>query len=251
MADKKNIYSSIFGKEPASQQAAAQRDSAFQSWLNTRKQAAEQQRTSDVNMAKYNALGNILTTMVQPIGWAVGGKGKTTGNYQPYDNRQYLEAFNRAVKASDDLRNIGSAEEEYQFKLADENYRRQLALEDEARRREASREDLEYKAQQRINEIQQKFENDMAKINRQGEIRQEIAAFNASHKISNRSTGLSVNEREKLKLMGMYGDYRKNKENYNEIPKSYADWLQEIGYSVSNNAASTGTGSGDGIDIGL
>lgn len=251
MADKKNIYSSIFGKEPATQQAAAQRDTAFQSWLNTRKQAAEQQRTSDVNMAKYNALGNILTTMVQPIGWAVGGKGKTTGNYQPYDNRQYLEAFNRAVKASDDLRNIGSAEQEYQFKLADENYKRQLALEDEARRREASREDLEYKAQQRINEIQQKFENDMAKINRQGEIRQEIAAFNASHKISNRSTGLSVNEREKLKLMGMYGDYRKNKENYNEIPKSYADWLQEIGYSVSNNAASTGTGSGDGVDIGL
>ena len=243
MATKK-IYSAIFGEDPATQQAAAQRDSAFQSWLNTRKQSAEQQRTSDVNMAKYNALGNILTTMVQPIGWAVGGKGRTTGSYQPYDNRQYLEAFNRAVKASDDLRNIGSAEEEYQFKLADENYRRQLALEDEARRREASREDLEYKAQQRINEIQQKFENDMAKINRQGEIRQEIAAFNASHKITSRSTGLSANEREKLKLMGMYGDYRKNKESYNEIPKSYADWLEEIGYSTTDNAARSG-GSGD------
>ena len=251
MADKKNIYSSIFGKDPATQQAAVQRDTAFQSWLNTRKQAAEQQRTSDVNMAKYNALGNILTTMVQPIGWAVGGKGQTTGSYQPYDNRQYLEAFNRAVKASDDLRNIGSAEHEYQFKLADENYKRQLALEDEARKRDASRDDLEYKAQQRINEIQQKFENDMAKQERRAELQLQLAEFNATHRIKQNSTGLNINDRMKLQLLKDYGVHRKNAESYNETPLSYPEWLKSTGYSFSDNTASTGTGSGDGVDIGL
>ena len=237
MAGTRSIYSAIFGETPETKAAAQQRDASFQSWLNTRKKVAEQQRTSDVNMARYNALGNLLTTMVQPIGWVADGRNVATGGVQPYDDRQYIQAFNRAVKASDDLRNIGSSAQEYEFKLADENYRRQLALEDEARSRAQKQEDLEYKAQQRIAEIQQKFENDMAKINRQGEIRQEIAAFNASHKITSRSTGLSIDEREKLKLMGMYGDYRKNKESYNETPLSYADWLKEIGYSSSDNTA--------------
>lgn len=241
MAGTRSIYSAIFGGTPETQAAAAQRDASFQSWLNTRKQAAERQRTSDVQMAKFNSLGNLLTTMVQPLGWGIGGgfSARATGGVQPYDDRQYIQAFNRAVKASDDLRNIGVAEDEYKFKLADENYRRALSLEDQERKREQAREDLEYKAQQRIAEIQQKFENDMAKINRQGEIRQEIAAFNASHKITNRSTGLSIDEREKLKLMGMYGDYRKNKESYNETPKPYEEWLQEVGYSSSATAATT------------
>ena len=244
MAGTRSIYSAIFGETPGAKAAAQQRDASFQSWLNTRKKAAERQRTSEVNMAKYNALGNLLTTMVQPIGWVAGGCNVATGGVQPYDDRQYIQAFNRAVKASDDLRNIGSSAQEYEFKLADENYRRQLALEDEARSRAQKQEDLEYKAQQRIAEIQQKFENDMAKINRQGEIRQEIAAYNASHKITSRSTGLSIDEREKLKLMGMYGDYRKNKESYNEIPKPYAEWLQEIGYSSTSTAPATQAGGG-------
>ena len=244
MAGTRSIYSAIFGGTPETRAAEQQRDHSFQSLLDARRQSAEKQRTSDVNMAKYNSLGNLLTTMVQPVGWMAGGRNAPTGGVQPYDERQYIQAFNRAVKASDDLRSIGSAEEEYRFKLADENYKRQHALEDQERKREQAREDLEYKAQQRIAEIQQKFENDMAKINRQGEIRQEIAAYNASHKITNRSTGLSIDEREKLKLMGMYGDYRKNKESYNEAPKSYAEWLQEIGYSSTSTAPATQVGGG-------
>ena len=244
MAGTRNIYSAIFGGTPESQAAAQQRDYSFQSLLDSRRRAAESQRTSDVQMAKYNALGNLLTTMVQPIGWAAGGKKGVTGGVQPYDDRQYIQAFNRAVKASDDLRKIGSAEEEYRFKLADENYKRQLELEDKERKREQDREDLEFKAQQRIAQIQQKFENDMAKINRQGEIRQEIAAFNANHKITSRSTGLSIDEREKLKLMGMYGDYRKNKESYNEVPKPYAEWLRDIGYTSTSTAPATQAGGG-------
>ena len=234
-----NRYSAIFGENPATQQAAEQRNSAFQSWLNTRKQAAEQKRTDDVTMAKYNALGNALTTMVQPLGWGIGGgfRGGNTGGVQKYDDRQYLEAFNRAVKAADDIRNIGTMEGEYEFKLADENYRRALALEDEARKRQYAQEDLEQKANQRIAEINQKFENDMAKINRQGEIRQQIAEFNAAHKITNRSTGISIDERTKLQLLKQYGEYRKNAESYKETPLPYDRWLESTGYSFSDTSS--------------
>ena len=116
------IINSVFGPEPTqAEQAASVRDQSFQDWINSRKQAVEQQRTEDVRMARLNALGNVLTTMVQPLGWSAGG---ATAGVQPIDNRQYLQAFERAQKASDDLRNIGTMEGEYQFKLADEAYRR-------------------------------------------------------------------------------------------------------------------------------
>lgn len=122
------IYDSVFGPEPT---PAETRDARFQDWINSRKQAIEQQRTDDVRMARINALGNVLTTMVQPLGWAIGGKGTgVTGGVQPVDNRQYLQAFERAVKANDDLRNIGTLEGEYQFKLAEDEARRAQALED-------------------------------------------------------------------------------------------------------------------------
>ena len=131
MPENTTIYDSIFGQSPAVQAAAAARDASFQDWLNQRKQAVEQQRTEDRRIATFNALGNALTTMVQPIGWAIGGKGSgVTGGVQPVDNRQYLDAFNRALKSNEDLRNIGTMEGEYQFKLADEAYRRAQAMED-------------------------------------------------------------------------------------------------------------------------
>ena len=99
------IYDSIFGNTPEVQAAAAARDASFQDWLNSRKQAVEQQRTDDVRMARLNAIGNVLTTMVQPLGWAIGGQGKATGGVQPIDNRQYLQAFERAQKANDENHN--------------------------------------------------------------------------------------------------------------------------------------------------
>ena len=123
-----SIYASIFGESPAAKQAREKRDSAFQAMLDTRKQAMEEQRTSDVQMARYNALGNLLTTMVQPIGWAVGNGGSgVTGGVQKYDPRQYLDSFNRALRDSENLRNIGTQADEYQFKLANEDYERALA----------------------------------------------------------------------------------------------------------------------------
>ena len=156
-----NPYASIYGESQATKQARENRNGMFQSFLDTRRKAAEQQRTDDVKMAKYNALGNVLTSMVQPLGWHAGGG--STGGVQPYDNRQYLEAFNRAVKASDNLRNIGLAEDEYKFKIADEDYRRMLALDDEARRRQQKLEDEEIRRQKNN-------EDYFARLDRQNEI---------------------------------------------------------------------------------
>ncbi len=124
-----SIYASIFGESPATQQARANRDSAFQAMLDTRKKAVEEQKTADETMARYNAFGNLLTTMVQPLGWGVGGgfNGSNTGGVQKYDDRQYIAAFNRAVKDAENLRNIGTEQDEYRLRLANEDYERALA----------------------------------------------------------------------------------------------------------------------------
>ena len=246
-----SVFSSIFGESPSTKQAREARNASFQDMLNTRKQAAEQQRTDDITMAKYNALGNALTTMAQPLGWGIGGKfkGGITGSVQPYDDRQYIAAFNRAVKASDDLRNIGNAEAEYRFKLADEDYRRALALDDEARKRKYTQEDLERKYQQKMDEMQRKFDNDMAKVERQGEIRQQIAEFNATHRIRSRSTGQNADWRTQQKLMQGYLDYAKIEQANGRMPKEYLDWVKQSGFDVLTSSSSSS--SSGGIDIGL
>ena len=141
-----NIADSVFGPAPApqpgveitpAQQAEQEVITSFQDMLKAKKQSIEQQRTADTRMARVNALGNLLTTMVQPIGWAIGGKGfgGVTGGVQPVDNRQYLEAFNRAVKANEDLRNIGSMEDEFKFKMAQDKYNREVSFEQHERMR--------------------------------------------------------------------------------------------------------------------
>jgi hypothetical protein len=53
--------------------------------------------------------------MAQPIGWLAGG---ATAGVQPYDNRQYLEAFNRAVKAGEDIRNLDKLDMQYKLDFA-------------------------------------------------------------------------------------------------------------------------------------
>lgn len=184
----KNMFASIFGETPGTQQARDARDSAFQAMLNTRKRAAEQQRTDDVTMARYNALGNLLTTMVQPIGWGIGGGAGATGGVQKYDDRQYIAAFNRAVKAADDIRNIGSAEAEYRFKLADEDYRRQMGLDDEARRRQQSNEDYERKRRIAMEEDKAREKARMERLQQEYELRTKLAEAQAAGRIAVENT---------------------------------------------------------------
>lgn len=194
-----NIYNSIFGVGPSAQQAAAERSASFQDMLNSRRRVAEQQRTDDVKMARYNAFGNLLTTMVQPVGWGIGGgfTGSATGGYQPYDNRQYLAAFNRAVKAADDIRNIGTAEDEYRFKVSDENYRRALSLEDEQRRRDNAIADYERQRRIAMNEEEAREKARMERLQQEYDLREQLA--------KTQTEGRLAVEREKAKNRGRSG----------------------------------------------
>ena len=240
----KNLYASLFGESPETQQARETRNATFQDMLNSRRQTAQQNYTDNAQMAKYNALGNVLTTMVQPLGWAAGG---STAGVQKYDDRQYIDAFNRALKAQDDLRNIGVAEDQYRFNLAEEDYKRARAMDDVARERAFKEEDLERKYQQRLEEQQRKYENDIAKINRQGEIRQQIAEFNAMNKIKNKSTGQTADWRTQQKLVQGYLDYAKSAEN--AMP--YQEWLKTTGFEALAPAAKPVKPAGSGVNLAL
>lgn len=241
MPENTTIYDSIFGSSPDVQAASAARDASFQDWLNQRRQAVEQQRTDDVRMARLNALGNVLTTMVQPLGWAIGGKGTgVTGGVQPVDNRQYLQAFERAVKANDDLRNIGTLEGEYQFKLAEDEARRAQALE-------------EFEKKQAINlETQRQIFNMRSQLSQQQmeeRIKVAEATARAKFQFSTRN-GQKVTESVRDNLLKranaayaqVLADYYKKKgvgiENLQE-PPSYDEFLKQFasqnGYAVAES----------------
>ena len=250
MPENTTIYDSIFGNTPALQAAAAARNASFQDWLNQRKQAVEQQRTDNVKMARLNALGNVLTTMVQPLGWAVGGKSTgVTGGVQPVDNRQYLQAFERAMKANDDLRNIGTLEGEYQFKLADENYRRQLALEDEQRRQELALQTYEQRANLDLEKQKQIYglRSQLSQQQMEERIKVAEATAKAKFQFSTRGGGKvaesvrdNLLKRANTAYAQILADYYKKRqigiENLQE-PPTYDEFLRkfasENGYNVS------------------
>lgn len=181
-----NMFASIFDGSASTQKARDARDSAFQAMLNTRKQVAEQQRTDDVKMARWNAMGNLLTTLVQPVGWAIGGgfSGGNTGGVQKYDDRQYIAAFNRAVKAADDIRNIGSQDAEYKFKLADEDYRRAMSLEDEDRRRKLANEDYERKRRIAMEEEEARENARLERLQQEYDLRTKLAEVQNAGKVA-------------------------------------------------------------------
>ena len=249
---QQSIIDSVFGPKEqthsASEQAAAVRDQRFQDWLNSRKQAVEQQRTDATKMARFNALGNVLTTMVQPLGWAVGG---STAGVQPVDNRQYLDAFNRAVKASDDLRNIGTLEGEYQFKLADENYRRQLALEDEQRKQAQALDAYEQKANLDLEKQKQVYglRSQLSQQQMEERIKVAEATAKAKYQFSTRGGGKitesvrdNLLKRANAAYAQVLADYYKKKnvgiENLQE-PPSYDEFLKQFasqnGYAVAES----------------
>ena len=239
---QQEINDAIFGPKPSQyEQAAAVRDQSFQDWINSRKQAVEQQRTDDVRMARLNALGNVLTTMVQPIGWAIGGKGSgVTGGVQSYDNRQYLDAFNRAVKANDELRNIGTLESEYRFKLADNEYRRQQAIADYERKQQ-----IELEKQKQIFDMR----SQLSKQQMEERIKVAEETAKARFKFSTRG-GQKVTESVRDNLLKranaayaqVLADYYKKKgvgiENL-QSPPSYDEFLKQFasenGYAVAES----------------
>lgn len=240
--EKSTLYDSLF------KEAEAKRNETFQDWLNTRKESLSQQRTEDVRMARINALGNLLYTMVQPIGWAVGG---STAEMQPYDNRQYLESFNRAVKASDDLRNLGNMEAEYKFKLADEDYQRARKLADDAQQRELAFNDFkrkeDYQTKLRSEYSKQQFEQEMKKIEARGKNQQSLESLKANYKVYSRSR---VPVEEKM-LSTAWTAYLRYKNGYEQdisrgvTPvdklKSFEEWAgEELGWVLKSKTGLDG-----------
>lgn len=226
-----NIFASIFGEAPATAKAREARDSAFQAMLSSRRQAAEQQRTDNVAMARYNALGNVLTSMAQLGGWAAGG---STAGVQKYDDRQYIDAFNRAVKASDDIRNIGSTADEYRFKLADEDYKRAQALEDAERKRAQDLADDERKYQFQLEKQRELFDHQNEMQDRKADARMQLEQYKQSKRVTRPGTGLSLEDRILLKELDAYNKDVVNKNALGQPHGSFDEWLSGKGYRVEN-----------------
>lgn len=146
----------------------------FQDMMDQRRQTLEQARTDNAKMARFNALGNALRTLVQPIGWAAGG---STAPVQPYDNRQYLESFNRAVKAADDVRNLGV--QEMQFKLGQEA----AEVADAKREYEVLRQ-----AKIQSDYASQRQDEEMEKILARADAQKELAEVKAKYKVTRAGT---------------------------------------------------------------
>lgn len=119
-------------------QAMADR-SYIQSLFDERRKAAEKERTDQLALASYNSIGNALRSLAQPLGW-----WGSTANVHPYDNRAYLDAFNSAVAAGNDLRNIDSQEAQFLINRAEYDRRQAEELEQYKARRKA---DEEYQKQ--------------------------------------------------------------------------------------------------------
>jgi len=229
-----NMYAHIFGESEATKQARENRNNMFQAMLDSRKQAAEQQRTDDVKMAKYNALGNVLTSMVQPLGWRAGGG--STGGVQPYDNRQYLEAFNRAVKASDNLRNIGLAEDEYKLKIADEDYRRAQALDDDMRRYQQKIDAAEREARIWAEKEATRQANTLEAIEARGDVQKWLAEYRAAHRVTGRG-GMSVDDRALIAARNNYEQYKRTLMTQGTTPPTFEEYLKGEGINVTDTTA--------------
>lgn len=248
-----SIYASIFGESPATKQARAQRDSAFQAMLDTRKKAVEEQKTADETMARYNAFGNLLTTMVQPLGWAAGGNGSgVTGGVQKYDDRQYIAAFNRAVKDAENLRNIGTEQEQYRLRLANEDYERALANDRMAQ--QAALREIEDARRQRIKDEAEARNFELRSKLNQEQVAGRIAVAEATAraKYQFRTTGGgrvgdsvrdNLLKRANAAYAAILQDYNKKQmagiEGLQE-PPTYDEFLQQFG---AQNGVRVSTGS--------
>lgn len=226
-----------------------------------RRKDLEEQRTGDVKRARFNALGNVLRTMVQPLGWAVGG---SVAAPQTYDNRQYIDAFNRAVKASDDIRNVGVKESEFQLGLASEEAKdararvkmyeaMNIANEKEQAKHDKMMERIEARTEAKQQEIDKRLENDLQKIR----LRYSLAARNKKVPKTDKEKFDEEVAQDWRKQMQMYetGKLANQPKSFEEF---YKDRARAAGYTVeekkggfdtgSTEEASTGTGKKGGFE---
>ena len=132
---------SIFGAFAYDVNAADQAlDQSINDMLQAQYQATEKRRTDAAKMAQIAALGNVLQTAFAPVGW-IGQRGATSQVANP-DSRQYITAFNEALKAQQDLGNIGMQAAQMRLNMA-------IRRADREYQAQQRRDDRDYAAQQR------------------------------------------------------------------------------------------------------
>lgn len=177
----------------------------YQDMLNAHREALMKERTDNAKMARFAALGNALTSMVQPLGWAIGGGGLgrgATSGYQPYDNREYISAFNRAIQAGQDLRNVNLKDAEFQYKTLQQR-------EASARR--------------------------MAEIEARTEAQLEAARIRAE------AQGAKAEQDREWHLWQQYNSYWNTMQRQGKTPISYEEYIARLGKSGDSTGTSAPT----------
>ena len=162
-------YGAIYGKwnELTPEEKAVQQ--GINDMLQQQYKQAATNRTDARRMAQFNAFGDVLRTAFNPIGWAIGGG--TSQTIAP-DNRAYISAFNNAIKADNDFRNLGN--QQAQFKL---NYDMQQA--EKARAWRAQQAAAEAKQAQWDYETAVNQANMMERIHARGAWRESVEKLKA------------------------------------------------------------------------
>lgn len=188
--------------------------------LQEQVKATEKRRTDAAKLAQIAALGNVLQTAFAPVGW-IGQRGATSQVANP-DSRQYITAFNEALKAQQDLANVGVNAAKMRLDLA--NRRAERAYQAQQRRddREFSaklqRQNMEFQAENQRKNME--FQAEMQKQVRKdsAELQKELAnlKFEQSKELARIQAGNS---------MALYD--RQSQNRINEINQRYANMYDQ------------------------
>lgn len=137
--------------------------SPWEQMLAERRESLKKEKTDAQTMQKYYALSDVLKTLGQmggaAIGGAIGGDALAGANVPEYKRSQgYIDAFEKAKSASDALRRLDDAEFQLKYNRMEKDNERAY---NEAREK-ANR---DYQAQQ--NELSRQFQAEQARITRE------------------------------------------------------------------------------------
>lgn len=146
-------YDAVFGRYFAPTPEEESMPARINDMLQAQWQTASDQRTNAHKLAQVTALGNVLQNIFTPVAWGAGGHGKATSQPIAPDNRAYITAFNEAIKADQDLANVGAQGRQTML-----NYQMNEIAQDRARR--------EKRANAAVERERRKYEMELGHYNR-------------------------------------------------------------------------------------
>lgn len=170
---------SIFGKWNAPTPEERAVDMRISDMLQAQWKQAAINRTDAAKMAQVNALGNVLQTVFAPVGWGAAGGNATAQTATP-DNRAYISAFNNAIKADNDFRNLGVQQQ--QFLLQRDMERAKEAQAWRQSQAEAESKQAAWERQQAIRQA-----DELEKINARNQWRRDIEQMKADLRVKYQS----------------------------------------------------------------